>query len=201
MSSKEYRSLEDEVVFATCEEIYISLRVYYSTTRNKQEQAKRKPGSGKSDLKRVKWPYYIWLTFLDNIKITTNHPKPSRDEPTQKQLWTHRSNHRRCSVEKVFLEISQNSHENTCARVSVFIKLQAYFYTPWKRQKTKGEFCKISKNTFLYRAPPVAASEPAMKITPSIRGREIQFLIPKFLLQVRKGRTFFYVSVFRFFFT
>ena len=30
-----------------------------------------------------------------------------------------------CSAEKVFLEISQNSHENTCARVSFLIKLQA----------------------------------------------------------------------------
>ena len=31
----------------------------------------------------------------------------------------------RCSVKKVFLEISQNSRENTCARVSFLIKLQA----------------------------------------------------------------------------
>ena len=31
---------------------------------------------------------------------------------------------RRCSVKKVFLEISQNSHENTCARSSFLIKLQ-----------------------------------------------------------------------------
>ena len=30
----------------------------------------------------------------------------------------------RCSVKKVFLEVSQNSHENTCARVSFLIKLQ-----------------------------------------------------------------------------
>ena len=29
------------------------------------------------------------------------------------------------SVKKVFLEISQNSQENTCARVSFLIKLQA----------------------------------------------------------------------------
>ena len=28
----------------------------------------------------------------------------------------------RCSVKKVFLEISQNSQENTCARVSFLIK-------------------------------------------------------------------------------
>ena len=31
----------------------------------------------------------------------------------------------RCSVKNVFLEISQNSQENTCARVSFLIKLQA----------------------------------------------------------------------------
>ena len=32
---------------------------------------------------------------------------------------------RRCSVKKVFLEILQNSLENTCARDSFLIKLQA----------------------------------------------------------------------------
>ena len=32
---------------------------------------------------------------------------------------------RRCSVKKVFVEISQNSQENTCARDSSLIKLQA----------------------------------------------------------------------------
>ena len=31
----------------------------------------------------------------------------------------------RCSVKKVFLEISQNLQKNTCARVSFLIKLQA----------------------------------------------------------------------------
>ena len=30
---------------------------------------------------------------------------------------------RRCSVKKVFLEISQNSQENTCARASFFNKV------------------------------------------------------------------------------
>ena len=32
---------------------------------------------------------------------------------------------RRCSVKKVFSEMSQNSQENTCARVSFLVKLQA----------------------------------------------------------------------------
>ena len=34
----------------------------------------------------------------------------------------------KCSVEKVFLKISQYSQENTCARVSFLIKLQAFSY-------------------------------------------------------------------------
>ena len=31
-----------------------------------------------------------------------------------------------CSAKKMFLEISQNSQENICARASIFIKLQAW---------------------------------------------------------------------------
>ena len=31
---------------------------------------------------------------------------------------------RRCSVKKMFLEISQNLQENTCVRVSFFMQLQ-----------------------------------------------------------------------------
>ena len=40
-------------------------------------------------------------------------------------LITIRSSHQRCFVKKVFLEISQNSQESTCARTSFSIKLQA----------------------------------------------------------------------------
>ena len=39
-----------------------------------------------------------------------------------------------CSVEKVFLEISKNSLENTCARVSFLIKLHA-----WGLQETLAQ--------------------------------------------------------------
>ena len=45
----------------------------------------------------------------------------------------------RCSVKKMFLEISQNLQENTWARVSFLIKLQASF-------------------SFFHRTPQVAAS-------------------------------------------
>ena len=44
------------------------------------------------------------------------------------------------SIIKVLLEILQNSRENTCARVSFLIKLQA--------EVISCEFCEISKNTF-----------------------------------------------------
>ena len=60
---------------------------------------------------------------------------------------------RRCSVKKVFLEISQHSQESTCARVSFLIKLQAWGLQLCL-QVFSCEFCEISKNAFSYRTPP-----------------------------------------------
>ena len=51
-----------------------------------------------------------------------------------------------CSVKKVFLEISENSQENTCTRVSFLIKFQ-----------TQARPVNFEK-TFFHRTPPVAAS-------------------------------------------
>ena len=52
----------------------------------------------------------------------------------------------------MFLEISQNSYENSCARVSFLIKLQAQTCNFIKKgrltQVFSCEFCKISINTF-----------------------------------------------------
>ena len=53
------------------------------------------------------------------------------------------------SVKKVFLEISQNSQENTCAKVSLKETLAQVF---------SCEFYEISKKTFFYRTPLVAVS-------------------------------------------
>ena len=81
---------------------------------------------------------------------------------------------RRCSVETVFIKISQNSQENACARVSflrvsflaVLIRLQALIYKIReacnfiKKRLLQGffcAFCVISKNTFFHRTPLVAA--------------------------------------------
>ena len=68
----------------------------------------------------------------------------------------------RYSVKKMFLEISQNSQQNTCARVSLS-NLQAEACNFIKKetlaQVFSSEFCEVSKNTFSYGTPPVAASE------------------------------------------
>ena len=72
---------------------------------------------------------------------------------------------RRCSVKMVFLEISQNSQESTCARDSFLIKLQA--------------LGKISKGTFFYRTPPVVAS--VQKQVPSCLSKLLSFLTKFFL--------------------
>ena len=69
---------------------------------------------------------------------------------------------RKCFVKKAFLEILQNSQENTCARVSFLIKLQAEACNFIKKetltQVFSSDFCEISKNTFSYRTPLVPAS-------------------------------------------
>ena len=57
--------------------------------------------------------------------------------------------------------MSQNSQENTCARGSFLIKLQACCNFIKKETLVKVfscEFCEIFKNTFFYRTPLVAAS-------------------------------------------
>ena len=59
---------------------------------------------------------------------------------------------RRCSVKKVFLKISQNSQENTCARVSFLMKLQAQTCNFTKKEALiqifSCEFCEFFKNNF-----------------------------------------------------
>ena len=71
-----------------------------------------------------------------------------------------------CSVKLVLLEISQNSQENTCARVSFLIKLQALGLrqaTLLKKQtlaqEFSCEFCRIFENTFFYRTPLAVSSD------------------------------------------
>ena len=65
-----------------------------------------------------------------------------------------------CSVKEVLLEISLNSQENNCARVSFLIKLQAS--TLLKKRLSHRcfpvNFSKFLRTFFSYRTPLVAAS-------------------------------------------
>ena len=74
----------------------------------------------------------------------------------------------RCSVKKLFLEISQKSQENNCAR-SLFYQNCRPEACNFIKEETLAqvflcEFCGISKNTFLYRTPLVAAFVFSIKV-------------------------------------
>ena len=65
----------------------------------------------------------------------------------------------------MFLEISPNSQENTSARVSFLIKLQVACNFIKKEALAlvfSCEFCKIFKNIFFYKTPPVALINSAL---------------------------------------
>ena len=74
---------------------------------------------------------------------------------------------KRCSVKKVFLEISQNSQKNTSARFSFLIKRQVAGCNFIEKETLAlvffCEFCEISKNTFFHRTPLVAVSKMVTK--------------------------------------
>ena len=72
-----------------------------------------------------------------------------------------RSSSREVFCKKGVLEISQNSQENTCARVSFLLKLKKrkkeILTQETLTQAFSCEFCEISKNTYFHRTPLVAA--------------------------------------------
>ena len=69
----------------------------------------------------------------------------------------------RCSVKKVFLEISKISHINTCARGSFSNKFEGlrpatlFKKSLWHRGFPEN-FVKFLRTNFSFRTPPVAAS-------------------------------------------
>ena len=77
--------------------------------------------------------YLEIMCFLDSVFYCINSGYWDKNNRAYSKICTQnrcvclndRSNHWRCSGKKVFLEISQNSQESNCTRVSVLIKLQA----------------------------------------------------------------------------
>ena len=88
---------------------------------NSRTKYKTKTIPKKNILLKLKFDFKIRLTWFQ-IQI-------------MKLLWYLEAVVWRCSVKKVFLEISQNSLENTCARVPFLVKLQAgqVEIVSWKR--------------------------------------------------------------------
>ena len=66
----------------------------------------------------------LWTTASLNLKRISRSIE-IRDEYFR-NICEGRSGHQRSSMKKVFLKVWQNSQENTCARVSFLIKLQAW---------------------------------------------------------------------------
>ena len=72
---------------------------------------------------------------------------------------TRKLSHRRRSAKQVFVKISQNSRQNICIRASFLISQACNFIKKEALvQVFSYQFSKIFKNTFLYRALPVAVS-------------------------------------------
>ena len=103
---------------------------------------------------------FIYFTSL-NICNTLRKPPVSESSFPFTDHNTNRSSRPKLFCKNMFLEISQNSHENTCATVSFLINLQASACNFIKKetlaQVFSCEFCKISKNTFSCRTPTLSA--------------------------------------------
>ena len=94
-------------------------------------------------------------TILNKKCLTDSHMMNFLSDIIKKQ-----PSHR-CSVKKVFLEISHNSQENTCARVSYLIK---FIKKETLAQMFSSEFCGISKNTLFTEHLRATASDNLKKI-------------------------------------
>ena len=89
--------------------------------------------------RKCKINYLIWETLCDN-KTRSCYHKDFTIIGTETVIY-------RCSVKNVFLEISQNSQENTSAAVSFLINLQALdLQLYWKRDTGTGVFQWILPN-------------------------------------------------------
>ena len=93
------------------------------------------------------------ITFYSSRYLRKKYPSHMSDRVLSTLLlMALRSSHQRCSIKMVFLKITPNSQENTCARVSFLIKLWASVYNFIKKRDSgtgvSSEFCEIFRNNF-----------------------------------------------------
>ena len=88
---------------------------------------------------------YIFSDFTEKYQA-------GEDILNSSNAWHAEAVAQRCSIKEVFLKVSQNSLENTCARVSFLLKLQTETCNFIKKeilaQVLSCKFCEISTNTF-----------------------------------------------------
>ena len=78
-----------------------------------------------------------------------------------------KSNYRMWSIEKVFINISENSQENTCAKASFLIKLPEvcnFIKRETLAQAFSCEFREIFKSTFFTEQLRVTASDIQLQV-------------------------------------
>ena len=95
----------------------------------------------------IRWMEQKTPLILETYRRLINWPKWSCGEYLLLEAVA-----QRCSVKKVLLKFTQNSQENTLARVSYLIKLQVSACNFIKKetlaQVFSCEFCEILKNTY-----------------------------------------------------
>ena len=87
-----------------------------------------KANSNHDERLKTRMSLFIWPSlFSFNTKVNLNYCVGVKEKRSKKSCRNQDTEAvaRRYSVKKVFLEMSQNSQENTCARISFLIKLQA----------------------------------------------------------------------------
>ena len=84
--------------------------------------------------KKVKiLPFFISILCWNGINKKSIKKDMRKMENCKTNHILDRSSYRRCSIRKVFLEISQNSRESTCARVSFLINFIKFIKVIKKR--------------------------------------------------------------------
>ena len=121
----------------------------------------------------------LWRRTSKHNKIFFFFHKWARPKKQKKIIIITEAVVRKCSVKKVFLEISQNSQENSCAKVPERqrTKVCNFSIKETLTQKFSCEFCKISKNIVFHRPPPVVASIINYLIIVLIKMRLLLFLV------------------------
>ena len=95
-------------------------KVFSQISQNSQENTCARVSSFRDSFPKFVRPLFLQNTFRRLLLYL----EPCQISMIEPFLWKYRSSRPEVLFKKVLLEISQNSRENTCARVSFLIKLQ-----------------------------------------------------------------------------